>query len=283
MDTGKTQQKNKNASAVKPTEDPLDRRVTTITFSGGVRHIKYLIAELSGAVHDHRQWINSSRARTLETTFDISGRVLVFIAYIALSYLAVNSFVGIRDGLARGIYAIPEHVDGMRVALFYILVAGLIGPILILAIGIGIGWMHNLTTAAANRALPRFVRPLIYPSILFVVAAGFSTYHSDITATLARGYVHAKSTIEAASPQETSADKMIEISRLGVPGENLIMEPSSSGEHELARLQSIFKRGQPCPIEGQIAETASPSEPVRPEPGFAPERDCPAKKAAVQN
>ena len=272
MVTGHTRRQNKTVSATKPAS-----RGANVVIAGVVRWLTYLATELLGAAQDHRKWIHSARARALETTFALAGRFLAYSAYIALVYLAVSSFVDIRNGLARGIYTIPEHVDGMRVALFYILAAGLVGPILIIAVGIGIGWTHNLTTAAANRALPRFVQPLIYPSILFVVVATYATYHSAITATLASGYLHARSNIEAASPQGTApivAIKEIEIPRMDVSGDIDVMENSSSSERELVRLRSIFNSGQPCPAEGQEAEAVSPPEITRPEPGLAPRHDC---------
>ena len=276
-----TRRQNKTVSATKTSSKPPASRGENVVVAGVVRWLKYLATELLGAVQDHRKWINSDRARALETIFVISGRLLIYSAYIALAYLAVNSFVGIHNGLAGGIYAIPEHVDGLRVALFYILAAGLVGPVVIIAVGIGIGWAHNLTTAAANRALPRFAQPLIYPSILFVVVAGFATYHSAVTATLASGYLYTKSTIEAASPKGAVAIKIIETPRVDVSGDNGVMENNSSSERELVRLRSIFNSGQPCPVEGQRAEAVSPPELTRPEPGLAPRHDCQVGKAVT--
>src|SRR4030067_2113530 len=87
--------------------------------------LKQLGTELLGAIEDHRKWINADRARALETAFAVSGRLLTYAAYIALAYLAFNSVVAIRSGLTAGIYAIPEHTDGSRVALFPILATGL--------------------------------------------------------------------------------------------------------------------------------------------------------------
>ncbi len=281
MVTDNTRRQNKTVSATKLASKPLPSRGANVVVAGVVRWLKYLATELLGAVQDHRKWINSDRARALETTFVLSGRLLVYSAYIALAYLTVNSFVGIQNGLARGIYAIPEHVDGLRVALFYILAAGLVGPIVVIAVGIGIGWAHNLTTAAANRALPRFAQPLIYPSILLAVVAGFATYHSTVTAMLASGYLYAKSTIEAASPQGAAVIKVIEIPRVDVSGDNEIMENNSSSERELVRLRSIFNKGRPCPVEGQGAEAVSPPELTRPELGLAPRYDCQVGKTVT--
>ena len=282
MITGNTRRQNKTVSAAKTASKPPVSRGAIVVVAGLVRRLKYLVTELLGAAQDHRKWINSDRARTLETTFARSGRLLVYSAYIALAYLAVNSFVGVLNGLARGVYVIPEHVDGLRVALFYILAAGLVGPIIIIAVGIGIGWAYNLTTAAANRRLPRFAQPLIYPSILFVVVAGFATYHSAVTATLASGYLYTKSTIEAASPEGVVAIKIIETPRVDESGDNEVMENSSASERELVRLRSIFNSGQPCPVEDQGAEVASPPELTRPEPGLAPRHDCQAGKTVTR-
>ncbi len=274
MITGNTRRQNKTVAATKTASKPPASRGAIVVVAGLVRRLKYLVTELLGAAQDHRKWITSDRAHSLETTFALSGRLLVYSAYIALAYLAVNSVVDIRNGLARGIYTIPEHVGGLRVALFYILAAGLVGPIIIIAVGIGIGWAHNLTTAAAYRALPRFARPLIYPSILFVVVAGFAMYHSAVTATLASGYLHAKSNLEAALPQGAVAIQVLEIPGVVESGDNEVMENSSASERELVRLRSIFNSGQPCPVEDQEAEAVSPPEITRPEPGLAPRHDC---------
>lgn len=244
--------------------------------------LSLLASELMGAIGDHRNWINSERARVLGTTFDVSGRLLAYAAYAALAYLAFNSFVSIRNGLAGGIYVIPEQNDGSRVALFYILASGLAGPIILIAIGIGIGWIYNLTTAAANRLFPRFVRPLIHPSIMFAVAAIFAAYHSAVTATVARGYLVAKANIIAASPQETASINPIEIPGPEVQGVPEATGQDSPSDRELERLRSMFAN-RPCVNDGQGADLNPQSGVTRPEPGLAPGRDCRSVKPALRN
>jgi hypothetical protein len=239
--------------------------------------------ELTGAIEDHRKWINSDRARALATTFEVSGRLLTYVAYIFLAYLAFTSFVGIRNGLTTGLYTIPVPSEGSRVALFNILATGLVGPIAIIAIGIGIGWMYNLTTAAANRVLPRFVQPLVHPSIMFAVVTAFVAFHAAVTATAARGYLYAKANVEAASPQETASIasiKVIEIPGRDVPSDAEDTGHVSSNEREVVRLRSMFNSTRPCPKEGQGTELNPQSEVARPEPGLAPGRDCQVEKAA---
>lgn len=243
-----------------------------------IRWLDNLAVELLGAIEDHRKWINSDRARALGTTFEISGRLLTYAAYVALAWLAFRSFVGIRSGLAKGIYVVPEHIDGSRIALFNILATGLVGPIAIVAIGIGIGWAYNLTTAAANRALPRFVRPWVHPSIMFAVVAVFAAYHSTITATVASGYLHAKANIEAASPPETVSVKVIDIPGLDALSAGEDTEHDPSRERELLRLKSIFNNSRPCSNETQGAPLNPQSEVTQPEPGFAPNSDCQKEK-----
>ncbi len=246
------------------------------------RWLSLLVSELTEAIGDHRNWINSDRARALETTFDVSGRLLAYAAYAALAYLAFNSFVSIRSGLTGGIYVIPEQNDGSRVALFYILASGLAGPIILIAIGIGIGWMYNLTTAAANRLFPRFVRPLIHPSIMFAVAAIFAAYHSAVTATVARGYLVAKATIIAASPQETASINLAEIPSPEVQGIPETTGQDSPSDRELVRLRSMFAN-RPCANDSQGAELNPQTEVTRPEPGLAPGRDCQPEKPVLRD
>lgn len=255
-------------------------RITNENRAGGARLLRQLATELFGAIEDHRKWINSGRARNLETTFEVSGRFLGYAAYIALAYLAFNCVVDIRSGLSTGQYAIPEHVDGSRVALFNILATGLVGPIAIMVIGIGIGWMYNLTTAAANRVLPRFVRPLVHPSIMFAVVVAFAAFHAAVTATVARGYLYAKANIEAASPQEAASIKVIEIPGRDVPSDAEDTGHVSSSEREVVRLRSMFNGGRPCPKEVQGTDLNTQPEAARPEPGLAPSRDCQAEKTA---
>jgi hypothetical protein len=246
------------------------------------RWLSQLASELKGAIEDHRNWINSDRASVLGTTFDVSGRLLAYAAYAALAYLAFNSFVSIRSGLAGGIYAITEQNDGPRVALFYILASGLAGPIILITIGIGIGWIYNLTTAAANRLFPRFVRPLIHPSIMLAVAAIFAAYHSAVTATMARGYLVAKANIIAASPQETASINLIENPSPEVQGAPEATGQDSPSDRGLVRLRSMFTN-RPCANDGQGAELNPQSEDTRPEPSLAPGRDCRTEKPAPRD
>jgi len=248
-----------------------------------IRRLSQAASGLLGAIEDHRKWINSDRARVLETIFGVAGRFLTYAAYVSLTWLAFRGFVGIRKGLAAGAYVIPEHLDGSRVALFNILAAGLAGPMVIIAIGFGIGWVYNVTTATANRALPRFTQPLIHPSIMFVIVAGFAASHSAVTATVAKGYLHAKANIEAASPQEAVSVKVIEIPRLDASRAPEAMEHDSSSERELVRLKSMFNSGQPCPVADQGTVAAAQPEVVRPEPGLAPRHDCPVEKQPLTN
>lgn len=255
-------------------------RNTNENRAGGTRLLRQLATELFGAIEDHRKWINSDRARALGTTFEIAGRLFAYAAYIALAYLAFNSFVAIRNGLTTGLYAIPEHIDGSRVALFNILATGLVGPIAIMAIGIGIGWMYNLTNAAANRVLPRFVRPLVHPTVMFAVVTAFAVFHAAVTATVARGYLHAKANLEAASPQEAVSIKVIEIPSPDAPGVSEATDHASSSERDLVRLRSMFNGGRPCSNDVQGAELNPQPEVARPEPGLAPSRDCQVEKTA---
>ena len=244
--------------------------------------LKQLGIELLGAIEDHRKWINSDRARALETAFAVAGRLLAYAAYIALAYLAFDSFVAIRSGLTAGIYAIPEHTDGSRVALFTILATGLVGPIAIILIGVGIGWIYNLTTAAANRLFPRFVQPLVHPSILFSLVAAFAAFHAAVTATVASGYFYAKVNIEAASPQEAVSIKVIEIPNRDDPEAPEEIARDAPSERELVRLRSMFSSGQPCVQDTQGKELKPQDVDARPEPGLAPGRDCPETKTPVR-
>jgi hypothetical protein len=132
--------------------------------------------------------------------------------------------------------------------------------------------------------LPRFAQPLIYPSILFAVVAGFAASHSAITSTVARGYLHAKANIEAASPQETTSTS-IRIIEIPLSAERAAetTELDAASERELVQLRSIFSSGQPCATEDQGAAAAPPPEVVRPEPGLAPRHDCPVEKTATHD
>jgi hypothetical protein len=256
-------------------------RITNDNRAVSIRLLSQLATELFGAIEDHRTWIDSDRARALGTTFEVTGRLLTYGAYLALAYLGFTSFLDIRNGIAAGIYAIPAAIDGSRVALFNILATGLAGPIAIIAIGIGTGWMYNLTTATANRALPRFARPLVHPSIMLVIVAAFGVYQSVVSAKVATGYLHAQANIEAASPQKAVSIKVIEIPSPDVPGDSEATGHASSSERELVRLRSMFNTGRPCAKEGQGTELNPQSEGTRPEPGLASSPDCPVEKTAL--
>ncbi len=242
--------------------------------AGATRLPGQLVAELIGAIEDHRKWIDSARARTLGRAFEVTGRLLTYGAYLALAYLAITSFLDIRSGIASGVYAIPEEIGGSRIALFHILAAGLVGPIAIIGIGIGVGWVYNLTVASANQLLPRFMRPLIHPSIMLVVVAAFSVYQSVVSSKVASGYLYAQANIAAASPQQPDTEKVIEIPTLGDAD---VADQNSSSERELLRLKSMFNNRRPC-SNGDPGPGLNPqAEGSRPEPGLAPGSDCPAE------
>jgi hypothetical protein len=242
--------------------------------------LKNTVIEFLGAIKDHRSWINSDRARALANTFEISGRLLSYAAYIAFAWLAFNSFIGIRDGLSKGVYVVAEQIGGSRVALLNILAAGLIGPMAMIAIGFGIGWIYNLAVAAANRTLPRFAQPLIHPLLMFAVVAAFAAAHSSITATVASGYLHAKANIEAASPPSTVSikAKVIDIPGLGGLKDDDSADRDSTRDRELVQLKSMFTNRQPCVQASQGTDLDPQSEVVQPEPGFAPAGDCQVEK-----
>lgn len=273
MATDNTRRQNK--------ESPVGRN-TKENRAGGTRLLRQLATGLFGAMEDHRKWIDSDRARTLGTTFEVTGRLLTYGAYIALAYLGIASFLDIRSGIAAGIYAMPGEIEGSRVALFNILATGLVGPIVIMGIGVVVGWVYNLTVASANRLLPRFARPLVHPSVMFVVVAAFVVYQSVVESKVATGYLYAQANIEAASPQASSQEavsiKVIEIPDPDPQGASETMGHDSSGEREMVRLQSMFKHARPCLKEDQGTALNSESEFARPEPGLAPGRDCQLEK-----
>ena len=236
-----------------------------------VRRLTQLAGELFGAMEDHRRWIDSGRAHTLGTAFEVTGRLLTYGAYLALAFLAVATFLDIRSGIAGGIYAIHGEIGGSRVALFNILATGLVGPIAVIGTGIGIGWAYNLTVASANRLLPRFATPLIHPSVMFVVVATFGAYQAAVSQKVATAYLYAQANIAAASPQHHDAEKVFVIS---TPDGADIVDRDSSSERELLRLKSIFNNRRPCSNEGPGPALNSQTEVLRPEPGFAPSGDC---------
>jgi hypothetical protein len=242
---------------------------------GGTRLLKQLAAELFGAIEDHRKWIDSDRARALGTTFEVTGRLLGYGAYLALAYLSFTSYLQIRKGIAAGIYTIPGEVEGSRVALFNILATGLVGPIVIIAIGVAVGWIYNLSVASANRLLPRFVKPLVHPSLMFLVVATFGVYHSTISSSVARGYLYAQANIEAASPQQSNSEKAVVTA---APGVAVIADRDASSERELVRLKSMFNNRRSCSKDDLGSGLSPQAEPSRPEPGLAPSSDCQAEK-----
>jgi hypothetical protein len=274
------QQQNRTVSATSQTDKQLVGQNANEARAGVTRWMRLQVSELLGAVEDHKKWINSDRARALGTTFEVSGRLFAYAAYVALAYLTYKSFLGIRSGLSTGVYTIPEYVGGSRVALFNILATGLVGPIAIIAIAFGIGWIYNLTIAATNRALPRFAQPLVHPSILLAVATAYAAFHSGVSETVAKGYLYARANIEAASPQEAVSIKVIEIPGSDAPSVAEATVQDSSGERELVRLRSMFYSGRPCTKGGQGTELKPQPEVERPEPGFAPSQNCQAENTA---
>jgi len=263
-----TQQQNK--------ESPIGR-ITNENRTGSTRLLRQLATELFGAIEDHRKWIDSDRARTLGTTFEVTGRLLTYGAYLALAYLGFTSFLDVRSGIVTGMYAVPGGVEGSRVALFNILATGLVGPIAIIGIGMGVGWAYNLAVASANRLLPRFARPLVHPSIMFVVVAVFGVCQSVVSSTVATGYLYAQANIEAASPQQSNPEKVMVISTAGASD---IADRDDSSERELVRLRSMFNNRRPCSNQGAGPGLNPPSESFRPEPGLATSSDCQAEKAS---
>ena len=280
MEAENTRRRGSAASTTTQVSKPSAGQNTNTVRADLFRWLNHRAIELRGAIEDHRKWVNSDRARTLGTTFELSGRLFTYAAYIALVYLAFNCYIGIRNGLAAGVYIIPEQNDGSRVALFNMLAAGLVGPLVIIAIGVGIGWLYNLTTATAHRLFPRFVQPWVHPSILFAVVAAFAAFHSTVTATAAKSWLYVKTNIEAASPKEVVSIKVIEIPGPVVPSAPEATGDGYSSERELVRLKSMFNSARPCSKDGQGTTLNPQSEVARPEPGLAPSRDCQAETTA---
>lgn len=262
-----------NKSATTPNDEPSFTRHASGVGSAAIRWLSRLAGEWSGAVEEHRKWINSERARALGNAFDVSGRLFSYAAYITLAWLAFNAFVVIRNGLAAGIYALPEQNEGSRVALFNILAGGLLGPIILIAIGIGIGWIYNLAIASAQRIFPRFVQPLVHPSILLTLAAGFAVFNSATTTTAARGYLLAKANIEAALQHNIATVTVIEIPAPAVQDVAEVTGDGSSGERELVRLRSMFAN-RPCVPADQGAPANPEPQDQLPQPGMTSAADC---------
>jgi len=278
MPAENTRRQDKTTTATTQSGKPSTDRNANDVRARLILWLTFLAIELRGAVEDHRKWINSDRARALGTTFEVSGRLLAYAAYIVLAYLVFNSFLGIRNGLATGFYAIAGEIEGSRVALFNILAAGLVGPIAIIAIGMGIGWIYNLTTATARRFLPRFVQPWVHPSIMFVVIAALTAFHPAVTAAVAKAYLYAKANIAAGSRHTVLSEN-----RIANPVPDVSISPEATArdttsERELVRLKSMFHDGRPCPDKAEGVDLNPQPEIARPEPGPAPRRNCQAEK-----
>ena len=277
MTFNKLRQQGKSVHAIGQTSNISEKRAAINIQHGIVQSLRELMQQLLGAVDDHRNWIPSDRARALESAFEISGRLLGYAAFFAIAYLVLNSVLDIRHGLGTGLYRLPESGDDARVALFNILAGGLIGPIVVAAIGFGVGWVYNLTTAAANQALPRFARTLIRPIIIVAVAAAYAAMHSMITATAAIGWLHVKTNIDAALPKNAGSQQTFEALESNDKGTGDAMRHESVNDRELARLKSIFHDSRPCLEEKTGVDINSPTEASRPQPGLAPNRACDAE------
>lgn len=282
---------NKVASATAQTsKSPIGSESNAVP-AGSATWLSRQTAELLGAIEEHRRWIHSGRALALGSAFEVAGRLLAYVAFSVLVYQAFTSFVDARHAVATMPYVVPGQIDSSRAALYNILAAGLVGPIVIIALWIGIGWAYNLATAAANRVLARFVQPLVRPAILFAVVAAFAAFHSAVTQTVASGYLFAKVNIEAATPHQVAITKANEVPDPVVPAATVSADhdpvvPSAtvstgqdlSGEGDVQRLRSMFNGGRPCPKVTQGPELDPEAEIVRPEPGLATNRDCPTEK-----
>jgi hypothetical protein len=119
--------------------------------------------------------------------------------------------------------------------------------------------------------MPRFARPLIHPSVMFVVVATFGAFQAAVSQKVATGYLYAQANIAAASPQHHEAEKVFVIS---IPDGADIVDRESSSERELLRLKSILNNRRPCSNEGPGPALNAQTEALRPEPGFAPSGDC---------
>lgn len=170
-------------------------------FDGAAEWLVRFIAEIRGAAADHRQWIQSSRARSLEMAFEGGGWVLTLLAYLSLAYLAYSGWLNIDSGLAGRAYVV-NGIRESQTALFAIFATSLLLPIALIGTWIAVGMIYNVTAALGRRLLARVAWPLIRPAILLALAAVLSLYQPFVEATLARGYLHVQAALDAATGRE---------------------------------------------------------------------------------
>lgn len=176
--------------------------------SGGRRFVAWVFqvftafaVELRGAIHDHRMWINSPRARVLDAGFDLSSKVFSYGAYIAFGLLAFSGWQALHAGLAANAYgAAISFGDTPQTAVFIILATGLLAPIVLIGGYILAGLLYNLARAGAYRVLPRFAKPIAHPAIVWVLFGVLSSQQDYVFFQLGRTYVNAKATVTAALP-----------------------------------------------------------------------------------
>jgi hypothetical protein len=212
-------------------------------------------AEILGAIEDHRNWIDSDRARTLGKATEVAGRLLAYGAYLALAYWGYTSWLGIRGALAMGTGLPAAGIGDSRLALFYILAAGLLAPLLLIGIYIGGGWIYNTMVAKAHRALPRFAGPMIHPSLLLVAAAILGFCQTTVLSQIATGCRFAKATVVAASGHKVAATHALDRVNNSVNTDLL-----SDREKELLRVRAAIIGHYSCLNEEQDAAGGSRSE-----------------------
>jgi hypothetical protein len=217
-------------------------------FDGAAGWLAWFIAEIIGAAADHRQWIQSSRARNLEMAFESGGWVLTLLAYLSLAWLAYSGWLNIDNGLAGRAYAV-NGIRESQTALFAIFAASLLLPVALIGTWIAVGMVYNVIVALGRRLLARVAWPLIHPAILLALAAGLTLYRPFVEASLARGYLHVQAALEAA----TGRGPQLAIASPDVDGVTLPGAVGRARQKAMARFR--------CAEDAQPTEQCAPVAP----------------------
>lgn len=147
------------------------------------------LAALQGAVRDHRQWINSPRARALEEGFELLAQVLTYLGLLLWIWVIYLVWFDASKLLAGAVAEAPGDALDARSMLFIVLAGAFVVPAVLFAAVFVVVWAYRLGEALANRWLPRFARCLYFPVVVLVTAQLAGDVQPVLSAHVARAWL----------------------------------------------------------------------------------------------
>lgn len=188
-----------------PAHPRMDSRIKTkIQSIDLLRRLYDLLAEWLGAVRDHRQWVNSIRAKQLEDTVEVLAQALFYLGMLALIWVGYTLWYGADKALIGTTVDVPQDILEARSALGYVLVGAFAVPAVVFGVGFVMVWLYRLGRDVATHSLPRFAHCLYLPLVLLATAAALSVGQPALSGLAARVWLQGETILASAGKHQVA-------------------------------------------------------------------------------